>query len=135
LFGVNAGRAPVEDRSVSASAEDIPRLAGAVGGSSGGGLFGALGSGLKSFGSWLGFFDQDTAFVPRTGLAMLHRGEAVIPAAENARGRSGRPIQIIQRRYPAVSRAGRRRSGARAQAPGRAAYLKRDLHHITSHSR
>jgi hypothetical protein len=35
-----------------------------------------------------------TDFVPNTGLALLHRGEAVIPAAENYRGAGG--VTIVQ---------------------------------------
>jgi hypothetical protein len=31
-------------------------------------------------------FQQGTPFVPRTGLAMVHQGEAIIPAAQNAAG-------------------------------------------------
>lgn len=34
-------------------------------------------------------FQQGTAFVPKTGLAMVHQGEAIIPASQNAGGAFG----------------------------------------------
>lgn len=60
------------------------------------GIFGGKGGGGGGNGgvvdptqgsAFVGSFDSGTDYVPRTGLAMLHQGEAVIPAAENAGGR------------------------------------------------
>jgi hypothetical protein len=53
-----------------------------------------LGINLPDF---LGFFDQGTPFVQRDGLAMLHRGERVVPARENRAGmmRGGATIGSI----------------------------------------
>jgi len=33
-------------------------------------------------------FAQGTDYVPKTGLAVIHKGEAVIPASENGKGKS-----------------------------------------------
>lgn len=43
---------------------------------------GAIGAGLK----WLGAFDVGTPFVPQTGLALVHRGERIVPANQNRGG-------------------------------------------------
>lgn len=45
-----------------------------------------IGTALKVVGGFMGSFDTGTPYVPRTGLAMLHQGERVIPAAENRSG-------------------------------------------------
>ena len=55
--------------------------------SSGGGIGGILGS----IGSLFGF-EEGTDFVPRTGLALIHKGEAIIPANENKAG--GRTVNV-----------------------------------------
>jgi hypothetical protein len=52
-----------------------------TGGASGGEQGGTLGQWANQLG-----FQAGTDFVPRTGPALLHQGEAVIPAGENARG-------------------------------------------------
>ena len=66
------------------------------GGGGGGGLFGGLFGGggsaslggsldpLDMLGSLAGGFATGTDFVPRTGLAMVHRGERITPASQNA---------------------------------------------------
>lgn len=54
-------------------------LSGALGGGSGGGgIFGTI---LSSI---IGFFDQGTPYVPQTGLAVVHQGERIITASDNA---------------------------------------------------
>lgn len=63
-------------------ADAVSQLAGITpGGAGAGGLESALGIDLPGVS-----FQQGTPFVPFTGPALLHRGEAVIPAAMNARG-------------------------------------------------
>lgn len=61
---------------------------GGSGGSSGGGFLDEL---------FVGSFATGTRFVPRTGLALLHQGEAVIPAEQNARGGGGNVYHIDAR--------------------------------------
>ena len=39
-------------------------------------------------------YAHGTSFVPRTGLALLHRGEAVIPAANNMSGANGMTVNL-----------------------------------------
>lgn len=97
-----------------AIATDISKALGITGGGSGGGaggiggffsmLFGGAGGGssFMNFGGgsvpleWSGAgFETGTDYVPRTGLAMLHKGEAVIPASENMRGGGGAPMTVI----------------------------------------
>jgi hypothetical protein len=46
-------------------------------------------------GKFLGLFDEGTPYVPQTGLAVLHKGEAVIPAAQNRAGNSGGGTLVI----------------------------------------
>lgn len=76
-------------------------LAEAAGSS--GGLLGGLGDlfgfggggGMNNMGSsdlgFLGSFAVGTDYVPKDGYAKIHRGEAIIPAAQNMRGESGSP--------------------------------------------
>jgi hypothetical protein len=49
-------------------------------GSGGGGLFETL------FGGMVGSFASGTSYVPRDGLAMVHRGERIVTATDNKRG-------------------------------------------------
>jgi hypothetical protein len=64
---------------------------------SAGGMAGGIGGlsnafpGGAGFASFFGlpFFDAGTPFVPRDTLAFIHRGEAVVPAAQNRRGGPG----------------------------------------------
>ena len=66
-------------------------LAGSVGNAAGGaGQGGGMLEGLLAMGkSFVGSFDVGTDYVPRTGLALIHQGERIIPAADNAAGRFG----------------------------------------------
>jgi hypothetical protein len=58
------------------------------GGAGGGGGDGGLGSDLiEGALSIVPFFAEGTDWVPRTGLAMLHEGEAVVPRSENVSNR------------------------------------------------
>lgn len=47
-----------------------------------------------AFGSVLGSFDVGTPYVPRTGPYLLHQGERVLTAAENARGVSSQTFNV-----------------------------------------
>lgn len=79
------------------------------GGGSGGGdwswianLFGSGGGGGQNL---TGVFASGTDFVPRDGLAMVHRGEAVIPASQNKDGGGrGMNVNITQMFAPGTSR-------------------------------
>ena len=85
------------------------RLTSLAGESSGGGLgrflesiFEKIGGGSSPLPGSLGAagglplpsFAIGTDYVPRDMIARIHRGERIVPAAENARGRSDRPIAL-----------------------------------------
>lgn len=55
--------------------------------SGGGGVSGFFGSIGSAFSKMLPSFDVGTDYVPQTGLALIHKGEAIIPASENVGGR------------------------------------------------
>lgn len=60
-------------------------VTGGIGGTLAGGILGAVQSGFGT--TWSGESHQTgTSYVPQTGLAMLHQGEAVIPAEMNTLG-------------------------------------------------
>jgi phage-related minor tail protein len=67
----------------------------AEGGSAGG--FGGVGTNeaggfLSLISNFLGSFDTGTEYVPRDGLAMVHKGERIVPAAQNRAGFGGTVI-------------------------------------------
>lgn len=55
-----------------------------------------LGGAVGDFAKWLGLprFDVGTPFVPRDMVAVVHRGERIVPADENRIGRSGTTIVV-----------------------------------------
>jgi hypothetical protein len=59
---------------------------GGGGGGSTASMAAAAGNSGALEGALLGKFQEGTPYVPRTGLALLHKGEAVIPAAMNQPG-------------------------------------------------
>jgi phage-related minor tail protein len=62
-----------------------------TGGNSGGGLLGGL------FGSIMGMvasYDVGTEYVPKTGLALIHEGERIVPARDNASGNFGKGMTV-----------------------------------------
>lgn len=63
-------------------------LLAAVFGGAGGARFGGIGDAalLANEAGLVGSFASGTPFVPRTGLAMVHRGERIVPANENRMG-------------------------------------------------
>ena len=50
---------------------------------------------LAAIAPFVGSFEKGTDFVPFTGLAQLHKGEAVIPAGANRRGSGGGKLSVI----------------------------------------
>jgi Lambda phage tail tape-measure protein (Tape_meas_lam_C) len=71
------------------------------GGTAGGGFLSSLFSGgggggfdLSSLFSGIGSFAVGSAYIPRTQLAVLHAGEAVIPASQNRPGRMGGNLSL-----------------------------------------
>lgn len=120
--GLIAGLAGILSGSIGGNSAPAPGSPNFIGpmqpsGGDGGGFWGGL---AKIGGAIIGSFDTGTPYVPRTGLAMIHQGERIVPAAENARG-SRRPVQIHQH-FP---------TGVTRQAAGQAAAeaarrLKRD---------
>jgi hypothetical protein len=70
---------------LASSAEAASAALASVGGGGVGGLFGDAGIGFGSVAS----FDVGTPYVPQDTLAVVHKGEAVIPAAMNRIGNRG----------------------------------------------
>ena len=78
-----------------ASAEIVRRLFGDIGkggGDVGGGSKGLLGSLIGKISDLLPSFGVGTPYVPQDMIARIHKGERIVPAAENARGRT--PISV-----------------------------------------
>lgn len=96
---------------------------GAVGGifkDIAGGLFGSGGGGggvIDGIFGAIPSFDVGSDYVPKDMLALVHKGEKIVPAAENARGGDGRPMQVNQSFHFAgqVSRETQLQTAARAQ--------------------
>jgi hypothetical protein len=63
-------------------------------GGGGAGLVSAI-TGIWS--KFVGSYDVGTPYVPRTGLAMIHQGERIIPASENIGGGNG--MRVVQNFY------------------------------------
>lgn len=86
------------------------RLFGDIG--AGNGIGGLLGEGLKFFAAELPSFAVGTPYVPRDMIAQLHRGERVVPAAQNAgSGASGHTVIVNQYLSGGAGAADVRRSG------------------------
>lgn len=91
---------------------------GGVGG--GGGLMGGFMSGLVGMAA---SYDVGTDYVPKTGLALIHKGERVVPAAENASGNFGKSMNIVNQftiAQPADRRTQTQIASLAARSAGRA---------------
>jgi TP901 family phage tail tape measure protein len=51
---------------------------------------------LSTIAPFIGSFAKGIDFVPQTGMALIHKGEAVIPANENRRGGNGQLVAVVQ---------------------------------------
>jgi hypothetical protein len=72
--------------------DGIQGLLGGMMGGGGGGAYSGIGSFLAGL---IPSFAVGTDYVPRTGLAMIHKGERIIPAAENRAGMGGGPSIVF----------------------------------------
>lgn len=92
LMATNAAAAAAALAAVAASgAGGIAGSAGSLFSDTQGGGIGSLFGGGSSFLSGLGFA-EGTPFVPKDGFAFIHRGEAIIPAAQNKPGAKGSSV-------------------------------------------
>ena len=111
-------------------------IGGAIGGAAGGAAGGAKTGGASSptlfdgllamGGKFIGSFDVGTPYVPATGLALIHKGERIVTAADNAAGNfgagnvtnnftiSGNVDRRTQQQISAAAGAGVRRALARS---------------------
>lgn len=85
------------------------RLFGDLGGK--GGLGGLVGEGLSWLSGLLPSFDVGTPYVQRDMIALVHKGEKIIPAAENRPGNSGNNVSVIINMGSGSSPAEVRRAG------------------------
>jgi hypothetical protein len=85
------------------------RLFGDLGGK--GGLGGLVGEGLSWLSGLLPSFDVGTPYVQRDMIALVHKGEKIIPAAENRPGNSGNNVSVIINMGSGSSPADVRRAG------------------------
>ena len=97
-----------------AAAADLSRrLFGDLGGK--GGLGGVVGAGLDWLKDALPSFDIGTAYVPRDMIAQIHKGERIVPAADNRPGAiSGHSISVVINMGGSGSPAEVRRAGGAA---------------------
>lgn len=93
---------------------------GTGGAGGGGGLMGGFMSGLVGMAA---SYDVGTDYVPKTGLALIHKGERVVPAAENATGNFGKSMNIVNQftiAQPADRRTQTQIASLAARSAGRA---------------
>jgi len=97
-----------------AAAADLGRrLFGDLGGK--GGLGGVVGAGLDWLKTALPSFDIGTAYVPRDMIAQIHKGERIVPAADNRPGAlGGHSISVVINMGGSGSPAEVRRAGGAA---------------------
>lgn len=89
------------------------------------GLFGAGASPAGGGGFSIPAFDVGTPYVPRDTLALVHRGEAIIPAAQNRGRAGGSPLSVTNHFHivgPVDSRTQDQIAAASARATQRALY-------------
>ncbi len=86
-------------------------------GGSGSGMFGDLLKGAASIFTGIPSFDVGTDYVPRDMLAIVHRGEAIVPAAQNASGGGRGGMSVVQ--HINVMPGANRQTGLQAAADAR----------------
>lgn len=122
---VTAAGASFSATVAAAGAQFAASVSAASAGSAGSSGAGSL---LSAFGDdFVGSFDTGTPYVPRTGLALVHEGERIVPAAQNAAGGGGMPYNptfvippTVDKRSIAAVEAAAFRGYSRAAARGTA---------------